>query len=45
MTTEQALERLTDQAIHACVRILELREDKDAAVRQTIRGFIHGYVT
>ncbi|KAI7773148.1 Trichodiene synthase [Diaporthe eres] len=32
-------------AIHARVRILELLEDKDAAVRQTIRGFIHGYVT
>lgn len=45
MTTEQALERLTDQAIHACVRILELLDDKDAAVRQTIRRFIHGYVT
>ncbi|KAL2277520.1 hypothetical protein FJTKL_15436 [Diaporthe vaccinii] len=45
MTREQALERVTDQAIHACVRTLELLEDEDAAVRQTIRGFIHGYVT
>lgn len=45
ITVDQALERLTDQAIHACVRILELLADKDAAVRRTIRGFIHGYVT
>lgn len=45
LTMEQALERLTDQAIHSCVRILELLAYKDAAVRKTIRGFIHGYVT
>lgn len=45
ITTDQALERLTDQAIHACARILELLADKDAAVRRTVRGFIHGYVT
>lgn len=45
MTMEQALERLTDQAIHSCVRMLELLADKEAAVWKTIRGFIHGYVT
>lgn len=45
VTMEEALERLTDQTIHACVRILELLEDKEAAVRKTIHGFIHGYVT
>lgn len=45
VTIEEALERLTDQTIHACVRILELLEGKDAAVRKTIHGFIHGYVT
>lgn len=45
ITMEKALERLTDQCIHACLRILELLADNDAAVRQSIRGFIHGDVT
>lgn len=37
---EQARERLKDQAIHPCVRILELLAAKDAAVRPSISGFI-----
>lgn len=45
ITHEQALERLTDQTIHACLRILEIFKDKDSKVLATIRTFIHGYVT
>ena len=45
ITMDQALVRLTDDTIHACVRILEVLKDKDPGMLATIRGFIHGYVT
>lgn len=45
ITLEQALERLTDNTIHACVRILSIFKDKDSKVLASIRAFIHGYVT
>lgn len=45
ITMEQALERLKYQAIHPCVRILELLAAKDAALRPPISGIIKVYVT
>ncbi|GES57929.1 trichodiene synthase [Aspergillus terreus] len=45
ITMDQALTRLTDDTIHACVRILDILKDKDPAMLATIRGFIHGYAT
>lgn len=45
ITMDQALKCLTDDTIHACVRILEILKDKDPDMLATIRGFIHGYVT
>jgi trichodiene synthase len=41
----QALQRLTDQTIHACKQILEIFADRDSGVRDAIRCFIHGFVT
>ncbi|KAL2819599.1 Trichodiene synthase [Aspergillus cavernicola] len=45
ITMDQALERLTDDTIHSCVRILEVFRDKDPELLATIRGFVNGYVT
>ncbi|KAL0264057.1 hypothetical protein SLS55_000001 [Diplodia seriata] len=43
---EAALERLTDQTIHSCVQLLRvLAERGDAQVLDTVRAFLHGYVT
>lgn len=45
ITMEQALERLTDEAIKVSVGLLRVFEDKDPAVYASLRVFIHGYVT
>ena len=45
ITKTQALERLTEQCAQACTRILAIFKDKDPKVLDTIRCFIHGYVT
>lgn len=45
ISINQALERLTDETIHACVQIIKVLEDKDPKVLATVRTFIHGYVT
>ena len=45
ITMDQALERLTDNAICSCNQILDILEKKDQAVLSSIRAFIHGYVT
>lgn len=41
----QALERLTEATEHACQRILDIFADKDPQILDTIRCFIHGYIT
>jgi trichodiene synthase len=41
----QALQRLTDQTIRACNKILEIFAERDAGIRDVIRRFIHGFVT
>lgn len=45
ITMTQALERLTEQCTHACTRILDIFKDKEPKILDTIRCFIHGYVT
>ncbi|EXJ89683.1 trichodiene synthase (TRI5) [Capronia epimyces CBS 606.96] len=45
ISLDQALERLTDETIHACQQILSVFKDKDPSVLATIRTFIRGYVT
>lgn len=45
ITIEQGLERLTDETIHATTRILDILKDKDPKILDTVRAFIHGYVT
>lgn len=44
-TIKQGLERLTDETIYATVRILDILGDKDLEILDTVRAFIHGYVT
>ncbi|KAF2140917.1 uncharacterized protein K452DRAFT_272633 [Aplosporella prunicola CBS 121167] len=45
ISIEHALDRLTDDTIQACVRILDIFKEKDPKVLATVRAFIHGYVT
>ncbi|RJE19855.1 hypothetical protein PHISCL_07811 [Aspergillus sclerotialis] len=45
ITMDQALERLTDNAVHSCKQILDILEKKDKAVLSSVRAFIRGYVT
>jgi trichodiene synthase len=42
---QQALQRLTEQSIHACKQLLGVVAGRDPKVGETIRCYIHGYIS
>lgn len=45
ISVQQSFDRLTEDTIQSSQRILELLVDKDSRISETIRAFVHGYVT
>lgn len=45
ITIKQGLERLTDDAINVTIRTFEILGDKNPEILDTVRAFIHGYIT
>ncbi|KAH9990462.1 Trichodiene synthase [Xylariaceae sp. FL0662B] len=45
ISLEQAFERVADDAIRSCERLLSLSNGMDPKIKSTVDAFVHGYVT